>query len=194
MKVHKDPFRRRQMMEPQNKKLLKLLVEAHTNELALVTTLQAHLKMTEHSGYRRLLQRHLEETKDHADRIARRLDELGNLHSPFSVAYDIVQNVAKQAMVLGKGPMDALRGGRDTEEKMVRNAMDEAMTEGLEIASYDAIESFARALGDSETATLAADIRADEERMLEDLRNLIPELSKNFAENSTIDLDERAAV
>ena len=179
----------------QNKKLMKLLVDAHTNELALVTTLQAHLKMTEHAGYRKLLERHLEETRDHAGRIARRLDELGNLHSPFAVAYDIVQNVAKQAMVLTKGPVDAIRGGRDTQEKMVRNAMDEAMTEGLEIASYDAIESFARTLGDDETATLAADIRSDEERMLKDLRKLIPELSKDFANNSIIDLEsEKAAV
>jgi ferritin-like metal-binding protein YciE len=105
-----------------------------------------------------------------------------------------VQNVAKQAVVLSKGPRDALRDGRDTQEKMVRNAMDEAMTEGLEIASYDAIESFAKALGDNETATLAADIRADEERMLQDLRGLIPELSKEFAKNSVIELDERAAV
>jgi ferritin-like metal-binding protein YciE len=178
----------------QNKKLMKLLVEAHTNELALVNTLQAHLKVTQHSGYKTVLERHLGETKDHAGRIARRLDELGNLHSPFAVAYDIVQNVAKQAVVLSKGPMDALRGGRDTHEKMVRNARDEAMTEGLEIASYDAIESFAKALEDKETAALAADIRVDEERMLRDLRELIPELSKEFAKSSVIELDERAAV
>ncbi len=178
----------------QNKNLLKLLVEAHTNELALVNTLQAHLKMTEHDQYRTLLERHLEETKDHAARVARRLDELGNLHSPFAVAYDIVQNVAKQAVVLTKGPVDALRGGRDTEEKMVRNAMDEAMTEGLEIASYDAIESFAGTLGDTETATMAADIRGDEERMLQDLRKLIPELSQQFAKNSVIELEEHATV
>jgi ferritin-like metal-binding protein YciE len=111
-----------------NKKLMKLLAEAHTNELALVTTLQAHLKVTEHAGYKSLLRQHLKETEDHARRIARRLDEMGNLHSPLTVAYEIVQNVAKQAIVLGKGPVDALRGGRDTDEKMLRNAMDEAMT------------------------------------------------------------------
>jgi ferritin-like metal-binding protein YciE len=175
----------------QNKKLLKLLADAHTNELALVSTLQAHLKMTEHSGYRKLLERHLKETKDHAGRVALRLDELGQLHSPFTVAYDIVQNVAKQAMVLTKGPVDAIRGGRDVQEKMLRNAMDEAMTEGLEIAAYDAIEAFAKALGDNETARLAADIRSDEEQMLRDLRKLIPELSKDFADNSIVDLKEK---
>jgi ferritin-like metal-binding protein YciE len=177
-----------------NKKLMKLLAEAHTNELALVTTLQAHLKVTEHAGYESLLKGHLKETQDHAGRLARRLDELGNLHSPLAVAYDIVQNVAKQAIVLGKGPVDALRGGRDADEKMLRNAMDEAMTEGMEIASYDAIESFARACGDEETASLAVDIRDDEERMLKELRNLIPELSEAFAKDAVIDLEERATV
>jgi ferritin-like metal-binding protein YciE len=77
---------------------------------------------------------------------------------------------------------------------MLRNAMDEMMTEGMEIASYVAIESFSKALGDNETASLAADIRADEERMLKELRTLIPELSRAFAKDSVIDLEERATV
>jgi len=165
----------------QNKKLLKLLGDAHTNELALVRTLEAHTKIAEDSRYKSLIKRHLDETKDHAGRVARRMDELGQLHSPVSVAYDIVQSITKQALVLAKGPVDALRGGRDTQEKMLRIAMDEAMTEGLEIAAYDAIESFAKAIGDDETATLASDIRKDEERMLQDLRSIIPDLSKSFA-------------
>jgi ferritin-like metal-binding protein YciE len=64
----------------------------------------------------------------------------------------------------------------------------------MEIASYDAIESFARACGDNQTASLAADIRADEEQMLKELRNLIPELSKAFAKDAVIDLEEGATV
>jgi ferritin-like metal-binding protein YciE len=175
----------------QSKKLLKLLADAHTNELALVKTLEAHSKIVDDSRYKSLIERHLTETKDHAARVARRLDDLGQLHSPFTVAYDILQSIAKQAMVLAKGPVDAVRGGRDSQEKMLRIAMDESMTEGFEIASYDAIESFAKAVGDTETAALAADIRGDEEKMLQDLRKIIPSLSKAMADEAVVRLDDR---
>ena len=50
-------------------------------------------------------------------------------------------------------------------------------TEALEIATYDALEALAEAVGDSETAKLARRHRADEERMLADLRALIPSLA-----------------
>jgi ferritin-like metal-binding protein YciE len=173
----------------QNKHLLKLLAQAHTNELALVKTLEAHAKVVEDSRHKALIERHLSETQDHAARIARRLRDLGQLHSPVAVAYDIAQSVAKQAMVLAKGPVDAVRGGRDTQKKMLKIALDESMTESLEIASYVAIESFAKALGDTDTASLAADIRADEEKMLKDLRRIISELSKTMAKNSIIRLE-----
>ena len=173
-----------------NKKLLKLLAEAHTNELALVKTLEAHSRIAQDPRQLTLIERHLAETRDHASRIARRLDELGRLHSPFTVAYDVFQSVAKQAIVLAKGPMDAIRGGRDAPEKMLKIAIDESMTEGLEIAAYDAVESFAKAIGDEKTAALASDIRGDEERMLADLRKLIPDLSEAMAADSVIKLDE----
>jgi hypothetical protein len=59
------------------------------------------------------------------------------------------------------------------------------MTEGLEIATYDAIESIARALGDSITAELAASIRLDEESMFDSLRKLIPVLAADVAAESS---------
>src|SRR5439155_8560147 len=60
-------------------------------------------------------------------------------------------------------------------------AKDECATEALEIATYDAIETLARELGDEETARLAARHRADEERMLAGLRELIPNLTRAAA-------------
>ena len=179
---------------PADKKLTKLLVEAHTNELALVKTLEAHARLAQEKRYRTLIERHLEETRSHAARIARRLDELGYMHSPIAVAYDIAQGALKQSMVLAKGPVDAIRGGRDKNEKMVKNAMDEAMTEGLEIAAYDVIESAAKAVGDDKTAALASEIRSDEERMLSDLRRLIPTLSEAFIEDRVLDTTEQESV
>ena len=48
---------------------------------------------------------------------------------------------------------------------------------GAEIATYDAIEALAEAIGDTDTAALARAHRRDEERMLADLRALIPALT-----------------
>ena len=60
---------------------------------------------------------------------------------------------------------------------MLANAKDECASEALEIATYDAIEALAETVGDDEIAALARAHRADEERMLADLRALIPTLT-----------------
>ena len=172
-------------MDDTRKDLVKLLVDAHTNELALVNVLSSHIPMAENTAYRTLLKRHLEETNDHADRIQQRLDDLGYTKSMLTAAYGAAQGIVKQLMVLSKAPVDMLRGGTDIKEKMLRNAMDETMTEGLEIAAYDAIESMALALGDTTTAELAASIRLDEEEMFNSLRKLIPVLATDVAAESS---------
>jgi hypothetical protein len=60
---------------------------------------------------------------------------------------------------------------------VLKNAKDTAATEALEIATYTALERVARAVGDDETATLAASIRADEEQMLERVLREVPKLA-----------------
>ena len=61
---------------------------------------------------------------------------------------------------------------------MLKNAKDAAATEALEIATYTAIERLARAVGDDETAGLAASILADEEQMLQRVLREIPKLTE----------------
>ena len=65
------------------------------------------------------------------------------------------------------------------------NARDECATEALEIATYDYLEAAAKAADDAPTARLAAEHRADEERMLRDLRKLIPKLALAAMEKRT---------
>ena len=60
---------------------------------------------------------------------------------------------------------------------MLKNAKDASASEALEIATYTAIERLARAVGDDQTAELAASIRADEEKMLERVLREIPKLT-----------------
>jgi ferritin-like metal-binding protein YciE len=153
------------------------LNEAHATERALVTTLRAHITMTPHGAYRALLERHLGETRRHARAIEQRLEELGASAGVVALSIGLVQTIVGQALALSKGPLDLLRGG-SAEEKLLKNAKDECATEALEIATYDALEALARAVGDGETARLAARHRAEEERMLADLRRTLPTLTR----------------
>jgi ferritin-like metal-binding protein YciE len=162
--------------------VIQILQEAHATEQALVTNLRAHIAMTPRGSYRGSLERHLTETQQHERAVARRIRELGRDRGLLSSVYGAVASAVGQALVLTKGPLDLLRGGPRGEEKLLKNARDEVVTEALEIAIYDAIEALAKAVGDEPTARLAARHRADEEKMLAELRGHIPPLARAIAE------------
>ena len=68
--------------------------------------------------------------------------------------------------------------GTSEQEVLLKNAKTEYFSEHEEIATYTAIETFAEAVGDTETAKLARAIKRDEERMAKYLEKLIPSLTK----------------
>src|SRR3712207_6791690 len=138
-----------------SEKIVQYLSEAHATELALTRTLQAHASMTPRGEYRKLLERHLRETRRHADRVEKRLEQLGEGRGVVQAGTDAIQSFVGQIASLSKLPMDLVRG-ESAEEKLVKNAKDECATEALEIATYDALEALAREVGDDRTAELAA--------------------------------------
>jgi len=178
------------MGEQGKQKLMQLLIEAHSNEVALIQTLQAHIGLTERGSYRQLLESHRRETERHAELIQRRLTRLGHRQNLLQMGYGVVQNAVTSGVAMAKAPVDMVRGLGDTKEKMLRNARDEVMTEALEIATYDTIEHLARSIGDNETAELAAEIRVDEEAMLTALRKEIPVLT-DLVVASQLQISER---
>jgi ferritin-like metal-binding protein YciE len=157
-------------------KIVQYLLEAHSRETALVQTLGAHIQIAEPGDYRAGLESHLRETQIHAQRVQQRLRELGAHRSLLATGFGFAQNIVTNTLSMAKAPIDLIRGG-DRKEKMLKNARDEAMTEAMEIATYDVLERMARNVGDEVTAELASDIRADEEEMLERLRREIPNLT-----------------
>ncbi len=159
--------------------LAKYLTEARAIERALTRTLQSHIAMTPAGNYRHGLERHLAETRSHAKRVERRAKEIGHGRTLPQLGADVMASLLAQATALSKLPMDLMRGDGG-EEKLLANARDEAAGEALEIALYDTIEALARQLGDDKTAELAASIRGDEERALQELRDAIPELADNL--------------
>jgi ferritin-like metal-binding protein YciE len=163
-------------MSTSDQKVLQYLNEARAMELSLVRVLQSQIAMTPHGSYRDGLERHLGETRDHAQRVGIRLDELGHRGDPLTAAVGVFETVIGQAFAIGKAPFDMLRGSSG-EEKVLKNAKDACGSEALEIATYTALERLARSVGDDETAKLAASIRADEERMLARVLREIPKLT-----------------
>ena len=179
-------------------KLIQYLNEAYGKEKQLETTLQAHIQMA--SGrppYKKRLQQHLRETKDHAKRVQRRIKQLGGKAEatplpgpdPVSDVAGAAASVANKAVAATKGPMHALRGTGE-EEKLLKNAKTEYWNEAEEIASYSAIQTLAESVGDRDTAQLAKAIKRDEERMQGFLERLIPQLTKAVA-RSEIPASER---
>ena len=160
----------------QQEKVVQYLNEAHASEQALVRVLQSQIAMTPRGSYRNGLETHLRETREHADRVGRRLQALGDGSNPLMAVVGVVETVVGQALALGKTPFDLLRGSGG-EEKVLKNAKDACATEALEIATYTALERLARSVGDDETAKLAASILADEEKMLRRILREIPKLT-----------------
>jgi ferritin-like metal-binding protein YciE len=163
-------------MNAAQQKIVQYLDEALAHEQALTRVLQSQIAMTPRGSYRSGLETHLDETRDHADRVARRLDELGHGSNPLTAVVGLAETVIGQALALGKTPLDLMRGSGG-EEKVLKNAKDACATESLEIATYTAIERLARGVGDEETAKLASSILKDEERMLARVMREIPKLT-----------------
>ena len=163
-------------MNAAQQKVVQYLNEAHASEQALTRVLQAQIAMTPRGTYRTALESHLRETRDHATRTGRRAAELSQGSNPLMAVVGVAETMVGQALALGKTPFDLLRGSGG-EEKLLKNAKDAAATEALEIATYTALERLARAVGDTPTATLAASIRTDEEKMLARILREIPSLT-----------------
>src|SRR3954449_8606678 len=165
-------------------KLIQYLNEAYGKEKQLETALQAHITLTTRPPYKKRLQDHLKETKQHGKLLERRIKKLGgspeagpDLPGPT----EAVANLAGRAVAAAQGPLHALRGTGEA-EKMLKNAKDEYHEEAEEIANYTSIETLANLVGDNDTAKIARGIRREEERMAKFLEKLIPQLTKAVAQ------------
>jgi len=164
----------------QEQKIVQYLNEAHGAEQALVRQLQAQIAMTPRGQYRDGLETHLKETRRHAERLERRLSELGQGNNPLQAGLGALESLVGQALALTKTPLDLVRGSGG-EEKVLKNAKDSCAAEALEIATYTALARLARDAGDAKTERLAKSVLRDEQRMLDRLLKEIPRLTDAVA-------------
>jgi len=175
-------------------KLVRWLSEAHSKEAELETDLTAHIAMTQKPAYKKRLQQHLKETRDHKRRVAARIKQLGGPTGQNLIAAttSLMGEVTGKTVSAVKGQVGAARAVvTEQAETHLRNAQEEFREEHVEIALYTRIETLATAVGDRETAQLAKSIRRDEERMAKFLLAEIGRLVKDVV-RSDIPRDQRA--
>jgi ferritin-like metal-binding protein YciE len=178
-------------------KLVQWLNEAHAKEAELEADLAAHIKLTKKAPYKKRLQQHLKETRDHKRSVARRIKQLGGKPAAVPVAAkarvpNVVGEAAGKAVAGVKGQVGAARALVTSQpETHLRNAQEELREEHVEIALYTRLETLAEEVGDSDTAKLARGIRSDEERMAKFLDTELPRLVKELVREE-IPRDQRA--
>jgi ferritin-like metal-binding protein YciE len=171
-------------MNERDAKLVQYLSEAYGKERELEAALQAHIAMAEKGPYKKRLQQHLKETKNHAKQVERRIKKLGG-------GGQTLQGAVGKVAAMAKGPLHAIRGDSEA-EKLLKNAKTEYWNEHEEIATYLGIETLAEKVGDSETAKLAKAIRREEEKMAGFLLGQIKQLT-NAVVRSDIPAAQRRA-
>jgi ferritin-like metal-binding protein YciE len=172
-------------------KLVQWLSEAHAKEAELEADLTAHIALTDKQSYKKRLQQHLKETRDHKRKVASRIKRLGGSPSASKIP-GVAGEAAGKAVAAVKGQVGAVRAAVTNQaETHVRNAQEELREEHVEIALYSRIEAFATEVGDRETAQLAKTIKRDEERMAKFLEAELPRLVKALV-RAEIPRDQRA--
>jgi ferritin-like metal-binding protein YciE len=159
-----------------DERVIQYLREARADELALARTLRTHIAAAPRGDYRDGLQGYLVETRTHARRVQGRLGDLGAAESPLRSGARFLLEASGGMLALGRVPLK----GVAREKRRLRGAQFGCATQGFVIATYTALELVAQRAGDPDTARLAAEIRAEEQRMLEWLRHEILKLTDPF--------------
>ena len=137
-------------------KLIDYLQNVHAMEQNVLLMLDSMILTTKDEEIVRLLKRHKEESRRQQERLGERLKALGGGPGLVSVSKDLAAIGTAQI----KGIVDLWRP-----DKPAQNARDAFVTEHLEIAAYEMLERLAERAGDTETAAVARDNRAQEEAM-----------------------------
>jgi len=134
-------------------KLVDYIEDAQALEQNVSRMLESMISTTEDPEIEEMLRHHKEETERQEQRLRERLDALGAGTSTRKEAQTI-------AAALMKGAADQVRG-----DQAGKNARDGYTTEHMKIAAYQLSERLAERAGDTETADVARQNRAEEEEM-----------------------------
>src|ERR671913_1909602 len=138
-------------------KLVDYVQDAHAMEQNVSTMLDSIISTTDDPEIKQMLKHHKQQTEEHERRLRERLDAMG-------AGTSTTKAVGGIGAALFKGVGDMART-----DKPGKNARDAYTTEHMEIAAYELLERLAKKAGDTETAEVARQNRAEEEAMAQKL-------------------------
>jgi ferritin-like metal-binding protein YciE len=163
------------MAENSQERLLRYLTDAHAAEEGGLASLKDIAQETTDADVRSAVQDHLTVTQSQADRLAARIAALGGkTHDGKSLINTII----------GKGS-DLLNVFHDKEDKQTQDVIKAYALENFEVGMYTSLKAYANAIGDAETAQLAATILGEEQLAGEQLLRLIPQVAVGALRNTT---------
>lgn len=160
--------------------IIDYLRDAQSREQESISMLEGQLRGAPPGRFRSASRRHLDETRRHAHQVGERLVDLGASEGTIGTLVTLGEAIAGRLFGLATAPLNLLVS-RTRADALLRGAEDAIAAEAREVAIYEALEQLADEADDATTASLARTIRADEERFLAELRELLPELTNRVA-------------
>ncbi len=151
------------------KRILTWLNDAYAMETEGAKTLERHANAAEnYPQIQSKLQRHAEETRQHAEKVKGCAQRLGGQPSAAREALGTVMGTARGV---------ATRAAKDT---VVKNVLADYASEHFEIACYKSLIAAAEREGDQETARVCREILREEETMVGFLDEQIGDVTEQF--------------
>lgn len=149
--------------------LIGWLNDAYAMEKGLVQVLENHANDVKDRPemYRKIAQ-HLEQTKMHAERVRECVERLGGSVSTVKTAMGAVSGFF-QGRSTGVSP-----------DELVKNALSDYAAEHFEIASYRALITAARLLGENQVVQVCETILRDEQDMANWLEQSLPNVVQEY--------------
>jgi len=146
-----------------NELVIAWLNDAHAMELGIAQVLERHIEEAkDHPAMHAGLQRHLEQTRRHAELVKSCVERMGGETSGLKTGMASVMG-AVQGMTT-----------KLAKDELIKNTLHDYGTEHFEIACYTSLIAAAENLGDQETAQVCREILRDDQAMADFLFQQIP--------------------
>ena len=159
-------------MENAQERLIRYMNDALSVEEGLITNLKEMADDVNDPTVQTLLMEHRAVTMQQKDRLESRIRALG-----FEPAHE------KKILTKMIGKIeDMLHVGKDSYDQTVQDLIKCYGVENFEVAMYESLESYASAIGDSETAELAHTLKAEEQAAADKILPMIAPLAARVIE------------
>jgi len=157
-------------------RMIHYLSDANAAEVGILEVLEDAIELCDEPA-KSAIREHFELTKSQAQRLERRLEQLGGDRSG-------TKGFMNTLMAKFGSTMDI---GHDEPDRQTMCLMKLYATEHLECAMYESMAAYADAIGDTETSMLAREIQREEEMAARTIWPMI----RQYATMPALDVDDR---